>query len=380
MDMYKTVEYWKRQIPYFFIFILGIVTVIAKYKYHGLIFGFDYGLYQPDGKYYTHMALDLINQNTNESAQQVVNWYKSNSFKGNIFPSSDLIPENNLTYSHISHRILYPLLSVPFVLMFGIPGMIVVPALSFLFLLYVVLKISSRYSVTYIGVIICFVFSISPTVTRWMIVNTTDALLVGLFSYTAFLLNNSKFNSRLINFQIFILIILTAMTRFSAVFWVAIAFVLFINRKRLLAIGIFFFALACAIPAINATLSVSLLPNSQDKSTIEKILNLPASFVKVLFIDIAQLAVLDRAFLAFLSLGVLMAVMRFKDIVNQYFIAILAAGYILGAINGTLGVNFRYQLPVISFCAWVIISSISLRINKLGLISFLRPHIKTQET
>ena len=122
------------------------------------------------------------------------------------------------------------------------------------------------------------------------------------------------------------------------------------------------------------------MPNSQDKSTIEKILNLPASFVKVLFTDIAQLAVLDRALLAFLSLGVLMAVMRFKDIVNQYFIAILVAGYILGAINGTLGVNFRYQLPVISFCAWVIISSISLRINKLGLISFLRPHIKTQET
>ena len=138
-------------------------------------------------------------------------------------------------------------------------------------------------------------------------------------------------------------------------------------------------AFICSIPALNTTLSVSLLPNAKELSTIEKILSLPISFFKVIFIDIAQLAVLDRAFLAFLITGVLLAIIQIRNVASQYFVAVLIAGYILGAINGTLGVNFRYQMPAIPFCAWAIISSLSLLSAKPVLFSFLRPHIKTQE-
>ena len=370
-------EYWRRLIPYIFVLALWVITVVTKYSYHGLVFGFDYGLYQPDGKYYTYMTLDLINRNPSESAQMVVNWYESNSYKGNIFNTSDLIPETSQIYSYISHRILYPVLSLPFVYFFGIPGMIAIPALSFLLLLYVVLRVSSIYNFTYVGVIICFILSISPTVTRWMVVNTTDALLVGLFSYSVILLKELKLNTKIACIQLFPLIILTAATRFSLVFWVAIGLVLFINGKKLLAIWILFISFICAIPALNATLGVSLLPNSKEQSTLEKILGLPISFCKVLFIDIAQLAVLDRALLAFLTIGVLLAILQIKNIASQYFITVLLAGYFLGAINGTLGVNFRYQMPAIPFCAWAIISSLSLLSGRLNLFSFLRPHIKT---
>jgi len=375
--MYKTMENWRRLIPYIFVLALWVITVVTKYSYHGLVFGFDYGLYQPDGKYYTYMTLDLINHNSIESAQQVVNWYASNSFKGNIFNTSDLIPETSPIYSYISHRILYPLLSLPFVYFFGIPGMIAVPALSFLLLLYVILKVSSIYNFTYVGVIICFILSISPTVTRWMVINTTDALLVGLFSYSVILLNNLKSNAKIACIQLFPLIILTAATRFSLVFWVAIGLVLFINSKKILAIWILFIAFICAIPALNATLGVSLLPNSKEQSTLEKIFSLPISFCKVLFIDIAQLVVLDRALLAFLIIGVTLAIFQIRNVASQYFIAVLLAGYFLGAINGTLGVNFRYQMPAIPFCAWAIISSLSLVSGKPNLFSLLRPHIKT---
>jgi hypothetical protein len=370
-------ENWRRLIPYIFVLALWVITVVTKYSYHGLVFGFDYGLYQPDGKYYTYMTLDLINHNSIESAQQVVNWYASNSFKGNIFNTSDLIPETSPIYSYISHRILYPLLSLPFVYFFGIPGMIAVPALSFLLLLYVILKVSSIYNFTYVGVIICFILSISPTVTRWMVINTTDALLVGLFSYSVILLNNLKSNAKIACIQLFPLIILTAATRFSLVFWVAIGLVLFINSKKILAIWILFIAFICAIPALNATLGVSLLPNSKEQSTLEKIFSLPISFCKVLFIDIAQLVVLDRALLAFLIIGVTLAIFQIRNVASQYFIAVLLAGYFLGAINGTLGVNFRYQMSAIPFCAWAIISSLSLVSGKPNLFSLLRPHIKT---
>ena len=377
--MLKNLVITKQVIAYWFVLALGLIAIAAKYKYNGLVFGFDYGIYQPDGKYYTYMALDFINNDPKQSAQSVVNWYATHGFKGNIFQVSDLVPDTSPVYQFISNRILYPILSIPFVYIFGIPGMIVVPALSFLLLLYVVLRLSSRYNRIYVGVIICFLLSISPTVMRWMVVNTTDALLVGLFSYSVILLTDLKSNTKIAYLQLFPLIILTAATRFSLVFWVAIGLVLFIHRKKLIAICILMVAFICSIPALNTTLSVSLLPNSKELSTIEKILSLPISFFKVIFIDIAQLAVLDRAFLAFLITGVLLAIIQIRNVASQYFVAVLIAGYILGAINGTLGVNFRYQMPAIPFCAWAIISSLSLLSAKPVLFSFLRPHIKTQE-
>lgn len=374
---YKTMEYSRRLIPYFFVLTLGVMTIFARYKYNGLIYGFDYGLYQPDGMHYTFRALDLLNHNPEQSAQQVSDWYKSNSFKTKNISIADLIPETSPVYSYISHRILYPLLSVPFVYMFGIPGMLVVPSIAFLVLLFVVLRICSSYKLMYIGVTICLVLSISPTVTRWMVSNTTDALLVGLFSYSIILLKDFSFHSKTTYIQIPTLIALTSATRFSLVFWVAIGLVLFLNREKLLSICIIFIASICSIPALKASLGVALLPNSKEQTTFEKIFSLPVSFCKVLFVDVAQLAVLDRALLAFLLFGVFLALLQFKSIVNQYFLAMLFAGYILGAVNGVLGVNFRYQLPVIPFCAWTIVSSINLVKSKPNLFSFLQSHIKT---
>jgi len=371
---------WENKLIFFCILGLGLVTIIAKYRYNGLVFGFDYGLYQPDGKYYTYMALELINQNPNESAQQVVDWYKAKSYKGNIFTTLDLLPETSPIYSFVSHRVLYPLLSAPFVFAFGIPGMLVVPALSFLILLTIIYKISLRYNAVYLGLIICLILTSSPTMSRWMIVNTTDSLLVGLFSLTVYILCNLKLTMKSTLFYIFILVFLTAATRFSFIFWLSIAIVLFLNRKKLLAVAIVFFALICSIPALSASLKVSLLPNQVDKSTFEKVLGLPESFFIFLSIDITQLMVLDRLLLVLLGIGLFLAVITLKNLPSQYLISMLLAGYTLGAINGTLGVNFRYQMPLIPFCAWTILSSVSAIKSGTYSIPFLRAHIKTQET
>jgi hypothetical protein len=90
--------------------------------------------------------------------------------------------------------------------------------------------------------------------------------------------------------------------------------------------------------------------------------------------------VLDRLLLMLLGIGLLLAVITLKNLPSQYLIFMLLAGYTLGAINGTLGVNFRYQIPLIPFCAWTILSSVpSIRSGTYS-IPFLRAHIKTQET
>jgi hypothetical protein len=372
----KNLTISKQLAAYWFVFILGLIAIAAKYKYNGLVFGFDYGIYQPDGKYYTYMTLDFINNDPKQSAQSVVNWYASHGYKGNIFQISDLIPETSPVYHFISHRVLYSLLSIPFVYVFGIPGMIVVPAISFLCLLLFVQKISNNYNLIHVGVCVCIILSTSPTVIRWMIWNGTDALLTGLFSYVALLLYKLHEKSDQKYFQLFLLILLTAATRFSLVFWVAIAFVIYFKRKKFLALMIVSISSLCSLPALFSTLGVSILPAEKSQSTLEKISNIPLSFLKVVSIDTAQLAVLDRLLLIYLVAGLLFSILYFRSVASQYFIAVLLAGYLLGAVNGTLGVNFRYQLPAIPFCAWSIIASWPLIQNRLKTCSFLRPHIK----
>jgi hypothetical protein len=209
-----------------------------------------------------------------------------------------------------------------------------------------------------------------------MIWNGTDALLAGLFSYVALLLYNLHKKPDQKYFQLFLLILLTSATRFSLVFWVAIAIVIYFKRKKLLALMIVLISSICSLPALFSTLGVSILPAEKDQSTLEKISNIPLSFLKVVSIDTAQLAVLDRLFLIYLVAGLLISILYFKSMASQYFIAVLLAGYLLGAVNGTLGVNFRYQLPAIPFCAWSIIASWPLIQNRLKTYSFLRPHIK----
>jgi hypothetical protein len=371
----KNLAISKQLLAYWFVLALGLIAIAAKYKYNGLVFGFDYGIYQPDGKYYTYMTLDFINNDPKQSAQSVVNWYASNGYKGNIFQISDLIPETSPVYHFISHRVLYSFLSIPFVYVFGIPGMIVVPAISFLCLLLVVQKISNNYKLIYVGVCICIILSTSPTVIRWMIWNGTDALLAGLFSYVALLLFNLHKNPEQRYFQLFLLILLTTSTRFSLVFWVAIAIVIYFKRKKLLALMIILISSLFSLPALFSTLGISILA-AKGETTLEKISNIPLSFLRVLFIDTAQLAVLDRLFLIYLFAGLAISILYFKSEASQYFIAVFLAGYLLGAINGTLGVNFRYQLPAIPFCAWSIIASWPLIQNRLKTYSFLRPHIK----
>ena len=292
----KSLAISKQLVAYWFVLVLGLIAIAAKYKYNGLVFGFDYGIYQPDGKYYTYMALDFINNDPKQSAQSVVNWYESHAYKGNIFQISDLIPEASPVYHFVSHRVLYSLLSIPFVYVFGIPGMIVVPAVSFLCLLLLVQKISNNYNLIHVGVCICIILSTSPTVIRWMIWNGTDALLAGLFSYVALLLYNLHQKPDQKYFQLFLLILLTSATRFSLVFWVAIAIVIYFKRKKLLALMIVLISSLCSLPALFSTLGVSILPAEKDQTTLEKISNIPLSFLRVVSIDIAQLAVMDRYF------------------------------------------------------------------------------------
>jgi len=48
---------------------------------------------------------------------------------------------------------------------------------------------------------------------------------------------------------------------------------------------------------------------------------------------------------------------------SKYLLLVLFAGLSTGAMNGTIGVNFRYQLPVIAFICWSIIENTNISLN-----------------
>jgi hypothetical protein len=337
---------------------LWAVTVAAKIKFDGLVFGFDYGVYQPDGKFYTYMALDFLNHNPADSAKQVVDWYAIHGFKMNTFTIQDLMPATSYAYPVISHRILYPLLSAPFVAIFGIPGMLVIPALSLLVLMLSIQKISMAARKPLIGLLIVLVLSNSSTVIRWMIVNCTDSLLAGLFALVPFCLYGILNKNKIALIQLAILIILTSATRFILPVWLGILFVLFmkkIYRKEMLLLVAL--SIVSSIPALSAQLSTALLPASTSTPTYLKVLQLPIVFFKVVAVDILEFGVLDRVLLLLLVMTSVQAIRLRKNLSSMLFWAVLISTYLIGAINGTLGVNFRYQMPVLVFCAWVLIDS-----------------------
>ena len=330
------------------IFAFWIVAVASRILYNGLILGLDFGIYQPDGIYYALRSLSWLGNNEFDVANQLVDWYKSNSAKNLDLPVSAIYPWNAEVWGLVGPRILYPLLSIPFVSLLGVPGMLVVPSLSLLLLMVSSYYLGHKLNFPFIGLIIAIGLSISPTILRWMISNTTDSLLLGLFSLVPILLINLKENYRN-QVLILMLVVLTNMTRFSFPIWFGVAFILFIYGAKRISIGIFLLNIVSCIPTFLMQPKTAFLPLENELSAIEKIFQLPKSFLKVGFYEIAELAVLDRMLLVFLAVALFGALTNLKSIESGLFLVVLLAVWALGAINGNVGVNFRYQLPLISF-------------------------------
>ncbi len=332
------------------------ISVTARLKYNGLSFGFDYGLYQPDGMHYTFRTLTFLGNSELTSAQTVSDWYATHGFKLSQINPSDLLPENNRVWGVISPRILYPLLSVPFVALFGIQGMIAIPAISLLILLLTIYLLGKKFGQESLAIVMGVLLTASVTTTRWMISNCTDALLVAITCFAVLILVSEYSDNQK---AIFLSAVgaLGVLTRFSLPIWVAIAFVLFALRKIKVGAFLLVSASLTTIPTYLSQPNDAVLPGTANLSGFEKFVALPQSFFKVAFIEIAQLAALDRILLLFLLTSFFIAVLKTREIENKYYLSVAFAVFGIGAINGVLGVNFRYQLPLIPFMAWSIIAA-----------------------
>jgi len=347
-----------------YVSVLGIwlMTLLIKFKYNGLIFGFDYGIYHPDGALYTTRALDWSGYSETEAAKIVSNWYNIHAYKFNTTKPSDFYYSVHPLYPEYSIRILYPLLSIPFVKLFGVPGMLVVPAFSLLILLLVILKIGIDLNKPLIAFSTLVSAASSSTVVRWMMANTTDALLVGIFSLTTYCLVR-KITSYRWYLVYGALIILSGLTRISILFWIACASVLLIQKNRKKAIFITVVSLLIVIPTLLSNSSNSFLAVEADRSLWQRFLLYPFYLIKITFYEFAQLFVLDRILFFMCVLSIYLSFKYINKDSSKYLLLVLFAGLLTGAMNGTVGVNFRYQLPVIAFICWSIIDNTNISLN-----------------
>jgi len=341
---------------------LWIITVASRFAYNGLVFGFDYGLFHPDGSLYAFKTLTLMGLSQQEAGIQVANWYAEHAYKLNSIEPASLFFDNNPQWVIYGTRLAYPILSIPFVALIGMNGLLIVPALSYLILFIGVLLLGRHYNRINLSLALVFVFSISTTVGRWMLINSTDSLLVALTSMFTYLCVKKVDNKYWIPITLTIVVV-GSLTRFSLFLWLGFAFVLFTKKEWLRASLVSLAATICFVPTLFLDFQAAVLPNETETSLVMKALKLPLSMARMAFYDIAQLAVLDRILLLTLSIGILVSIKNFRSLSGKTFLATLFMLWSTAGLNGTPGVNFRYELPILSLLAWVIIENIKLRPN-----------------
>jgi len=344
---------------------LALIAIIARLKFNGLFLNFDYGIYQPDGSHYAYRSLVFLGVSPDTAANKIVDWYAVHGYKNNLFSAELLSPDNASTWGLVAPRILYPLLSLPFVLFLGIPGMLVIPILSFLLLVFVTYKISDKCGNRWTGVGLVLVITTSPTVLRWMISNITDSLLAALFALVVLVIMRSSYGWSW-HVSVLSLVVMTSLTRFCLPIWLAISLVYWLNRMRIQSLVIFLSSIVAFIPTLIYMPSNALLPAEGGVGGYAKIVLLGESFIKIGFIEVAQLAALDRTLLLFLFAAFAISLRYRNELSSQMFLAVVFAVWTIGAINGTMGVNFRYQLPVLGFASWVVISNLIPFANWIG--------------
>jgi len=330
----------------FFVICLWIATTTARLKYNGLVLGFDYNLFQPDGAYYMMRTLNWISGNPIENSKLVVDWYQTHNPAIPPIGVEGLLTQNNSTWAVVNPRPLYPFLSIPFVQLIGPNGMLVIPFLSLLALMVGTLLVSIKLDSRTWGLAIVVLIASSPTIIRWMTPNLTDSLLVILFGAIFYIVWLDNFHWKNV-ILLLTLIPLVSATRFCLPILIGIAVLHFLRSRKMLSALVFIESLICALPAMLADVDKPILPQAQSHDVTNLIIELPFSFIKIAFFEFAQLFVLDKVllFAVFFCLGISLYYSR--QLTSQLFLAVLIGAWILSGINGVVGVNFRYQLPLI---------------------------------
>jgi hypothetical protein len=336
--------------------VFWIIALVSKLKFNGLVYGLDFGLFHPDGQLYSFRALTMAGNSEVVSGSIVSDWYSDHAYKLNVIDPKSLHFDVHPLWELYKSRVLYSILSVPFVLLFGMQGMLFIPAISMLILMISIQIIGFKLNNKFLAFVISVLVSTSPVVSRWMFANITDGLLTALTSLFVVVFLCVK-NKNTFLFISALVVILASYTRISVVQWLAVCFALYLMNQKRNAIFLGIVSIIFFIPSALRNMQTGILPNEEKSSLVERPIQLVVSMARVGFYEIGQLVVLDRLLFLLLALATVVSVLSLHRSSSKLFLLVLTALWVTGAVNGTIGVNFRYQLPLLPFMAYSIIES-----------------------
>lgn len=232
--------------------------------------------------------------------------------------------------------------------------MLVIPGISFLILLMLPVLLCHHKSLGITGLFISAAILSSPTIVRWMFANISDSLLVAVISLFVLLeTRNFSFHKWIV--LIVPLIFVSSTTRFCLPLWLGIALVYFMDKEKRRALVITVLSVICALPTFLLSMGIGILPTEGNASLVSKLLSYPRISGKVIFYEVGQLFVMDKLLLFALILAVFITFRNRARISSRFFLISLASLAFTGSINGVIGVNFRYQMPLIVFMIWVFV-------------------------
>jgi hypothetical protein len=124
-----------------------------------------------------------------------------------------------------------------------------------------------------------------------------------------------------------------------------------VQNEKTKAFKVFIFSSIFSLPAVIYAPKTALPPNETGSNFLEKIIRVPFSAFKTLFVELTQLLMLDKILLVLFLLGLMMALSNLRKRDSQLFVMIFAGCLIISGLNGVYGVNFRYYLPILPFLA-----------------------------
>jgi hypothetical protein len=173
-------------------------------------------LFPPDSGYYTVMTLRDLGYSVPHAV------HRTNSYT--TFPvTNSMFSDGNNTWLLVRSRVLYPLLSAPFVAALGLKfGMLVVPTISVVVFLFFTGRTLQRLYGPTVAVFVTFFVSLSYVLTEEIYFATTDLLALAFLSIFFDNLPLYRRNSKRNNIMLCVALLLIAVTRQDGVYPLAL--------------------------------------------------------------------------------------------------------------------------------------------------------------
>lgn len=333
----------------------------------------------PDGLHYSVKTLRFLNFHDFEIIEMLRIQYNTTG----IMVSDYFLNPAPWEAALVDPRILYSWLSVPFVKMFGLNGMFVVPIISFIILTQLPLwyaKIRFKKDSQSLAFSISVILLISFYIKYNILANTTDGLSTLLIVLLILALHSIQKieKAKLAILGITIVSIAACLTRQNEIYVIGILILYPLSdglksfRKNLKkVIPSIFGVVIWLMYSFNKFDNYKIITSSDGKALNEESflisirdlgMNLPQTAIAEMF----QLWIRDQGvFLIIVLTTILMICAKNLDFLSLSFFWCLSAGMMLTTVNGALGSGFRYALPAIFIASIVILEANFKRTRKV---------------